>query len=129
MAFSYSFWNISSDSGSRLSETSPELPTRAMSCLLKNLYFAENPWTRLGTCQVMVLRYRQCFSSAFQIVLRFLGCSKITIEKSGFCTLATLAIQRSVKFSGKTSVSRYRRFFLIPNPVVAPAFSLDFSLV
>src|SRR3989344_250367 len=97
-AVSYCSCNRGSSSGSSLSATLPEVPTSATSNLLKNLYLAENPWTRFGRCHTTVLRYFQCASSAFHIVRRFFGCSKTIIEKSVFCTLATLAIQRSEKF-------------------------------
>src|SRR3989344_5726716 len=46
----------SSSSGSPLSMTLPPVPTSATSCLLKNLYLAENPCTRSGTLHTMVLR-------------------------------------------------------------------------
>src|SRR3989338_8728717 len=110
------------------SATLPLVPTSAISALLKNLYLAENPCMRLGTCHVMVLRYRQCCSRAFQTVRKFLGCSNTMIEKSGFCTLATFAIQRSEKFSGSDSVPRYTRFFFAPNPRVTPSFCFVFQI-
>src|SRR3989344_2190415 len=105
-AVSYSFCNRSSDSGASFTVTLLDVPTKAMSNLLNSLYFPENPCTRLGTCQMMVPRYFQCFSSSFQKSRRFFGCSKAMIEKSGFCTLATFVIHFSVKSSGMLSVSR-----------------------
>ena len=51
--------------------------------LVEEFVFAENPYTRFGTCHVIVLRYRQCASNAFQMVRRFFGCSNIMILKSG----------------------------------------------
>lgn len=61
-AVSYSFCNNSSSGSSLKQLCISEVPTIAMSYLLKNLYFAENPCTRFGKCQMIMLRTFQCFS-------------------------------------------------------------------